>query len=288
MQKVLQELPTIKKYREIWPKAWPSRTCIMGVLNITPDSFSDGGLYLSPDLALKRAIELVNLGADILDIGAQSTRPGAIDVGAEIELKRLIPVIKLIRDKIPNIIISIDTFLAPVAEELLNIGADWVNDISGGRRDPEILNVVAKYQCPYVITHSRGNSRTMDKLTQYINVVEDVNIELKKLTEIAIRRGIKPDKIIWDPGLGFAKTTKQNIALIRNLELLINSGFPLLVGPSRKRFIGELTHESNVENRVWGTAAVVCRCVQAKVNIVRIHDIEAISKTILMAQSIWN
>ncbi|WP_320664440.1 dihydropteroate synthase [Prochlorococcus sp. MIT 1223] len=270
-----------------WPISWRKSTCIMGVLNITPDSFSDGGLFNDPIKAIERATELVSQGADVLDIGAQSTRPGSIEVGANIELSRLIPVLIPIRDKYPNLIISIDTFLSKVADKALEIGANWINDISGGRHDPEILNVVSKYQCPYVLTHSRGNSQTMNNLTDYNDLINDIYSELENLTYIAIEKGITKENIIWDPGLGFSKTTDQNIQIIRSLKKFSKSGYPLLIGPSKKRFVGEVTGELQPINRTFGTLAVICKCVQDNIEIVRVHDVKSTKKTILMASQIW-
>ena len=285
---VLQELLTIKRSRDIWPEGWGHRTCIMGVINVTPDSFSDGGMFLKPIDALNQALKLVNHGADVLDIGAQSTRPGAIEVGSNEELKRLIPVVKSIRKKLPKVIISIDTFQSEVAKELLDIGADWINDITGGRNDNSMHNIIRRYKCPYVINHSRGNSQTMDSLTSYADVVSDVINELDKLTTTALNRGISTDQLLWDPGLGFAKTTEQNLNIIRNLDKFITKGFPLMIGPSRKRFIGQLTQEPIVTKRIWGTTAVASKCVQEGVHIIRVHDVEAIRKTILMSEAIWS
>ena len=287
MRKGLRGLLTIKKIRDIWPSSWGKKTCIMGIINITPDSFSDGGLFIDPKVALERAIQLVNQGADVLDIGAQSTRPGAISVGANEEIKRITPVLIAIRERLPQTIISIDTFLSDVAEMSLKLGADWINDVSGGRHDPNILNIVANNRCPYVITHSRGCSQNMDKYASYENVFQETFDELIQLTNIALDKGISPTQIIWDPGIGFAKNTNHNIYILKQLEDYLISGYPLLVGPSRKRFIGDITKEGKAEKRIWGTAAVVSRCVQANVSIVRVHDVEAIHKTILMADSIW-
>ena len=287
-QKALEELLTFNKSRNIWPRGWGNRTCIMGVINITPDSFSDGGMFLDPQKALNQAITLVKHGADVIDIGAQSTRPGAIEVGSEEELKRLIPVLLAIREYLPHIIISIDTFLSDVAEESLNAGADWINDISGGRHDQNIHNIIVNYRCPYVITHSRGNSQTMNSLSSYGNVVKEVYLELKEITKKALDSGIHKEQIIWDPGLGFAKTTEQNISIIKNLDMFASEGYPLMIGPSRKRFIGDLTNETIEKNRIWGTAAVACRCVESKINLIRVHDVEPIFKVVLMAEAMWN
>tara|TARA_Y100001968_G_scaffold113737_1_gene103167 strand:- start:38289 stop:39158 length:870 start_codon:yes stop_codon:yes gene_type:complete len=289
MLKDFQELQTIKIPKDnIWPSGWGQRTCVMGVINITPDSFSDGGIYFDPSKALDRAIQFVNEGVDIIDIGAQSTKPGAIEVGYEEEIKRLKPVLLLIRKRFPGIIISVDTFNSKVADFSMKHGANWINDVSGGRHDSSIFNIASKYQCPYILTHSRGNSKTMDKLTKYNNIVDDVIEEMLINTKKALSKGIKKENILWDIGLGFAKTTEQNLSLLRNLNRFLSYNYSVMVGPSKKRFIGDITLEKNTNERIWGTAAVTCMCVQSKVNLIRVHDIYAMKKTILMAEALWN
>ena len=278
---------TIKTKRNLWPIGWRDRTCVMGVLNVTPDSFSDGGRYLDPALAEKQALKLIKQGADVLDIGAQSTRPMSPDVGSEEEIRRLKPVLALIRRTNPDVLISVDTYHSDVAEMSLNMGADWINDVTGGRNDPNILKLSAETKCPYILTHSRGNSITMDNLTNYNDVVKDVYQGLLRRTEIALNSGIKPHQIIWDPGLGFAKTNEQNIDIIRHIELICSEKFPVLVGPSRKRFIGDLLNQPNPELRIWGTVAIACRCQLAKVAMIRVHDVDAIYQTLSMARAIF-
>ncbi len=283
----MQESQISKINRYPWPNCWPHRTGVMGVINITPDSFSDGGDYLDLDNALKRADQLLNDGADLLDLGAQSTRPGAIEVGPEEELRRLIPVLSVIRKKYPNVLISVDTFHSKVAEYVIDLGANWINDISGGHRDPNLLRVVAEAGCPYVLMHSRGDSLSMDKLTVYSNLISDVREELLIRTELAIKKGISSSKIMWDPGIGFAKTTDQNLIILRNLEFFSKDNFPLIVGPSRKRFIGKVLNKPNPKERIWGTAAVVCRCTHANVAIVRVHDVKPAVELVKMSKVIW-
>jgi len=258
----------------------------MGVVNVTPDSFSDGGKYLNPADAERKASQLVSQGADIIDIGAQSTRPMAKQVEVHEELNRLIPALSAIKSSSPKSLVSVDTFQSKVAIAALNIGADWINDISGGRYDPDLLKVVADAGCPYILTHSRGSSKTMDSLVHYNNVVLDVINELLINTDLALKSGILPSQIVWDPGLGFAKTNEQNLILLRNIEHICDQGFPVLVGPSKKRFIGDVLCESNPDRRMWGTAAVVGRCVFAKVAMVRVHDVNSIYQTIRMMESI--
>ena len=258
----------------------------MAIVNITEDSFSDGGLFIDLKSAINHASLCIKQGAHILDIGAQSTRPGATEVGSEVEIKRLIPLIKELKLLHPEIPISVDTFHHSVAEKVLNVGADWINDISGGRHDPEIFNVVADKGCPYVLTHSRGNSKTMDSLAIYKNVIKDVKNELSKQIDLALSKGIKNEQIIIDPGIGFAKDVDQNLTLLKNLDEFVSMNYPVLIGASRKRFIGSIINESDPNKRIFGTAAVASRCVIAGVNILRVHDIEQISQVIRMTSSI--
>jgi len=264
------------------------RTRVMGVINVTPDSFSDGGRFESPERALSQARRMLAAGGEILDLGAQSTRPGAQEVGSDVELQRLLPALKLIRSE-PKGVLSVDTFRAPVAAAALEAGADWINDISGGRRDPDILKVVAEVGCPYVLMHSRGDSHSMDQLVDYGSegVVCGVLSELRQASDRALAAGVRQQQLIWDPGLGFAKTTEQNLELLRGLEQLQQDGIPLLVGPSRKRFIGAVLNEPRAKARLWGTAAVVARCVAAGVAVVRVHDAGPIAQVVRMADGLW-
>ena len=259
----------------------------MGVINVTPDSFSDGGRFLASERALAEAQRQLDKGADVLDLGAQSTRPGAEEVGAEEELRRLLPALSTIRQHCPDALLSVDTFLAPVAAKALEAGANWINDVSGGRRDPDLLRVVADADCPVVLMHSRGNSQTMDQLTAYPDVVGDVKAALVERSDAAIEAGVRESQIIWDPGLGFAKTHEQNLQLLRGLEQLTQGPQPVLIGPSRKRFIGAVLNEPRPKARLWGTAAVACRCAQAGAAMLRVHDVGPISQTLRMADTLW-
>ena len=259
----------------------------MGVINVTPDSFSDGGRFLASERALAEAQRQLDKGADVLDLGAQSTRPGAEEVGAEEELRRLLPALNTIRQHCPDALLSVDTFLAPVAAKALEAGANWINDVSGGRRDPDLLRVVADAGCPVVLMHSRGNSQTMDQLTAYPDVLGDVKAALVERSDAAIEAGVRESQIIWDPGLGFAKTHEQNLQLLRGLEQLTQGPQPVLIGPSRKRFIGAVLNEPRPKARLWGTAAVACRCSQAGAAVLRVHDVGPISQTLRMAAALW-
>ncbi|MEB3322222.1 MAG: dihydropteroate synthase [Synechococcaceae cyanobacterium] len=269
--------------------AWGKRTLVMGVLNLTPDSFSDGGRHARPGAALRHARQLAAGGADLIDLGAQSTRPGALEVGAEEELRRLLPALRAIRAALPAAaapLLSIDTFHAAVAEAALREGADWINDVSAGRRDPALPAVAAAADCPYVLMHSRGDSRSMDALAHYEDVVAEVRDELLRATERVLAAGVRAERIVWDPGLGFAKTTAHNLALLRGLAALRREGFPLLVGPSRKRFIGEVLNEPRPRARLWGTAAVCVQAIAAGADILRVHDVGPIVQTARMADAL--
>ncbi len=268
------------------PEHLGRETHLMAIVNITEDSFSDGGLYIDLPSAINHASYCIKQGAHILDIGAQSTRPGASDVGTEIEIKRLVPLIKELKLLHPEIPISVDTFHHSVADKVLNIGADWINDISGGRHDPEIFNVIADRGSPFILTHSRGNSKTMDSLAKYKNVVKDVKNELSNQIDLALSKGVKKEQIIIDPGLGFAKNVDQNLSLLKNLEEFISMNYPLLIGASRKRFIGSVINEPNPNKRIFGMAAVASRCVMAGVDFLRVHDIKEIFQVTLMTKSI--
>ena len=262
-------------------------TLVMGILNLTPDSFSDGGRLQGVGAAVRAAGRMLAQGADLLDLGGQSTRPGAEEIGAEREIARVLPVLQAIRAAYPEALLSVDTFRAPVAEAALAAGADWINDVGGGRRDPEILKVVAKAGCPYVLMHSRGDCQTMDALAVYGDVAAEVRQELLVATGRALAAGVKAQQVIWDPGLGFAKTTEQNLDLLRDLADLRSEGFPLLVGPSRKRFIGAVLEEPRPRARLWGTAAVCGQAIAAGASILRVHDVGPVVQTARMADALY-
>jgi dihydropteroate synthase len=261
-------------------------TLVMGILNLTPDSFSDGGRLQGVEGAVRAAGRMLAQGADLLDLGGQSTRPGAEEIGAEREIERVLPVLQAIRAAHPEAVLSVDTFRAPVAEAALAAGADWINDVGGGRRDPEILKVVAAAGCPYVLMHSRGDSQSMDGLAVYGDVVQEMRQELLVATERALAAGVKAAQVIWDPGLGFAKTTEQNLELLRRLSELAGDGFPLLVGPSRKRFIGAVLEEPRPRARLWGTAAVCGQAIAAGAAILRVHDVGPVVQTARMVDAL--
>jgi len=269
----LQELQIINK-KNPWPKGWGQKTSIMGVINLTPDSFSDGGDLNSAKKVLTQVNYFLRNGVDVIDIGAQSTRPGAEEVGSNTEINRLIPYLKLIKSKYPEILISIDTFNSEVAYEALLNGASWINDVTGGRRDKEILDVVSKFNCPFVITHSRGNSQNMNELSKYENVLSEVKCSLETLVKNALEKNISKKNIIIDPGIGFSKDIHQNLEILRNMDVFKELNLPILIGASRKRFIGEILNENNPKERDIGTLAISCLCSHLNIDIVRVHNVK--------------
>ena len=257
----------------------------MGILNITPDSFFDGGQYLDPEAASAQALKLVEEGADILDLGAESTRPGALPVTAREELERLLPVVKRVRKEV-QVPISIDTVRPEVAKECLEAGADIINDVSGLKRSgPDMAKVVKKFGAGLVLMHSRGTPETMQSLANYDDVVTDVMNELSESVRIATDAGIERERIVVDPGLGFAKTPEQNLEILKKISVFQELGFPVLVGPSQKSFIGKVTGRGT-EDRMFGTAACVAACVRAGVQILRVHEAGAMRDVILMTEAI--
>lgn len=266
-----------------------TRPLVMGVMNLTPDSFSDGGRIDSVERAVRVAGRMLAQGADVLDLGGQSTRPGAEEVGPDRELERLLPALAAIRAAHPAVTLSVDTFHAAVAEAALAAGADWINDVRGANpalRDPAMLPLIARRGCPYVLMHSRGDSRSMDALAVYGDVVDEVRAELEAATVTALAAGVRPERIVWDPGLGFAKTSEQNLALLRRLPDLAAAGHPLLVGPSRKRFIGAVLNEPRPRARLWGTAAVCALAVAGGAAVLRVHDVGPIAQVARMAAAV--
>ncbi|MFQ6102690.1 MAG: dihydropteroate synthase [Candidatus Glassbacteria bacterium] len=260
------------------------RVLIMGVLNLTPDSFSDGGKFTSVDAALDRALEMVNQGADIIDVGAESTRPDADPIPAEIELSRINPVLEGMGDDFP-VPISVDTYKADVADVALNLGAEIVNDISGLKRDSEMAGVVARHKAGLVIMHMRGNSKTMQSLTNYRNLVADVRAELEESAQIALGKGIELERIVFDPGIGFAKDYLQSCILINRLAELSIMERPILVGVSRKSYIGKILNLP-VEERLEGTIAASVLSMVRGASILRVHDVKEVKRAVEVAKVI--
>lgn len=249
----------------------------MGILNVTPDSFSDGGRFDSPAAAVMRARRMVDEGADAIDVGGESTRPGAADVDADEEITRTVPVVERIAGF--GVPISIDTRKAVVAKAALDAGASIVNDVSAGTYDPAMLPLVADRGCEAILMHMRGDPRTMDSLAVYDDVVRQVRDELAARVAVAEAAGVRRYRISIDPGLGFAKTPEQSLELLRRVDELREIGLPLVVGPSRKRFIGHVLG-TPVDDRVEGTAAAAAWCAARGVDMVRVHDVKEIRRVV--------
>src|SRR5437867_2086631 len=252
------------------------RTLVMGVLNVTPDSFSDGGRFLDPARAIEHAMALESAGADLLDIGGESTRPGSDEVQASEELDRILPVLEGLRGRV-KIPISVDTRRAAVAELALRAGAEIINDVSGLKNDPRIAEVAARQQVLLILMHMRGEPRTMQKAGFSGDVLRDVTQALRKSISIARKAGVAKSQIILDPGIGFGKSFAQNYDLLEKLPLLAKLGYPLLVGTSRKGFLGATlardVKPAPPEDRIWGTAATVTASILYGAHIVRVHDV---------------
>ena len=253
------------------------RTLIMGILNVTPDSFSDGGLHNTLEKAVARAFEMVEEGADIIDVGGESTRPGSVKVPAEEELKRVIPVVEaLARAGLP-VPISVDTYKAEVARRALEAGAHIINDIWGCKADPDMAGVAAKHGCPIILMHNRDH-------TEYRDLVEEVTAELRECIEIAIRAGVRSGQIVLDPGIGFGKTLEQNLLLMNRLHHLVALGYPVLLGTSRKSMIRQ-TLDLPVHDVVEGTAATVALGIAQGCGIVRVHDVKSMKRVAVMTDA---
>ncbi|MBN2365168.1 MAG: dihydropteroate synthase [Calditrichaeota bacterium] len=255
---------------------------LMGILNITPDSFSDGGLFLRPEEAIDHAREMQEAGADIIDIGAESTRPGAVPVGQEEEWQRLFPVLQELKRQL-DIPVSVDTYKAEIARRALEEGADIINDISGLRRDEAMAETVARHHCPLILMHMQGTPRDMQENPSYENLMEEIHLFFQERIEFAGKSGI--EQLIIDPGLGFGKRYGDNYELLRRLRELRVFGYPLMVGPSRKSFIGKALG-ADADQRLMGTAAAVVMAVANGASILRVHDVPEMKQTLRIVQKI--
>ncbi len=264
-------------------------TLIMGVLNVTPDSFSDGGKFLAVKKAVQQALAIERDGADILDIGAESTRPGSEGVSAAEELARLLPVLEALRGEL-KIPISVDTQKAAVAELAIGAGAAIINDVSGLRSDPKLAEVVARHGVPIVLMHMRGTPRTMQKMPFAKNVLKDVARGLRNSVAVARKAGIRKDRIVLDPGIGFGKSFEQNYELLARLPELAKLGYPLLVGVSRKGFLGKTVAKNGktapAQERAWATAAAVAASILSGAHIVRVHDVKEMAQVARVADCV--
>ena len=252
------------------------RTLVMGVLNVTPDSFSDGGRFDDTEIAISHALQMIEDGADIVDIGGESTRPGSDRISVQEELDRVLPVISDLANS--GMAISIDTMRAEVARAAIEAGACIINDVSGGKSDPEMLSYVSTLTVPYILMHWRGPSNIMNTLTDYNDVVADVTAEISKQVDVAVAAGIARERIAIDPGIGFAKTVDQNWPILKHLEVLEGLGLPILMGASRKKFLGELLAKDGVardsDERESATTAISTLMAARGLWAVRVHDVK--------------
>jgi dihydropteroate synthase len=261
------------------------KTLIMGILNVTPDSFSDGGLYLDTQKAVERALRMEEEGADILDIGGESTRPGSEPVPLEEELRRVIPVIEALSGRL-SIPISIDTYKAEVAKRAIEAGASVVNDISGLRFDPKMAEVVAEYDVGVVIMHIKGTPKDMQRDPHYDDLFGEITEYLKESIKLAKEQGVQEERIVVDPGIGFGKRPEHNLQIIKHLDRFTTLGRPVLVGPSRKSFIGLILGGVPPSERLEGTASAVAISVLNGASIVRVHDVKAMVPVVRVAEAI--
>ena len=266
------------------PLSLGERTLVMGVLNVTPDSFSDGGCWQEPSRAVDRAIEMEESGAALLDIGGESTRPGAESLSVKAELARVIPVLERLAGCV-QVPLSIDTYKAEVARVAINHGAMIINDVSGLLYEPELANVVAEHQAALILMHNRGRSREMYSRARYLDVGEEVADELSDSIQLAVRQGVSASRIIIDPGLGFAKRTDQSYAALAAVDRLVGLGYPVLVGPSRKSFLAG-NDSLGPNDREWGTAAAVTAAVLEGAHVVRVHRVREMVRVVEVADKL--
>jgi len=260
------------------------RTLVMGILNVTPDSFSDGGKYLDPVAAVKRGLELAEEGADIIDVGGESTRPNAEDVPAEEEIRRAVPVVEALAKR-THVPISIDTRKSAVAKRALEAGAQMINDVSALHHDPAMLGLAVATSAPVILMHMRGTPATMSRQTAYKDLMGEIENYLLDAVEKCINAGLGHDRVVIDPGIGFAKTAEQNLEILANLGKLAALRLALMVGVSRKSFIGHVLDLPS-EERLEGTAAAVAACVLGGADIVRVHDVREMARVVKVCDAI--
>jgi len=271
----------------IWPAGrldFSSGCLVMGILNITPDSFSDGGDFFDTQKAVAHAVEMENQGAAIIDIGAESTRPGSKPVSAAEQIKRVVPVIEQLKSKI-KILISIDSKNFEVTKTALEAGASIINDITA-LSDERTTNLAAEKKVPVILMHMQNNPETMQTEPKYDDVIKEVLDYLLQRASAAQKAGIEKEKIFLDPGIGFGKTLEHNLTLLRNLDVFVNSGYRVLLGTSRKKFIATLTGKENPKDRIFGTAATVAQSALAGVSIVRVHNVPAMIDVVKVANKL--
>ena len=262
----------------------PSNCLIMGIVNTTPDSFSDGGKYISANKAIDFAYDLLDKGANIIDIGGESSRPGAEPISSKEEIKRISPLL-IELGKNTDTTISIDTYKSSTANYALDNGAHLINDISGMTHDKKMVNIISRYKVPIVIMHMKGTPKTMQQNPTYDNIINEICDFLIKQANIAINAGVSNEKIIIDPGIGFGKTLNDNYKIIAKLKQISKLGFPVLVGPSRKSFIGE-TLDEPIDRRLEGSIVSAALCYKNGAKILRVHDVEETKKSLLIVEKI--
>lgn len=256
---------------------YEQKTIVMGILNVNPDSFSDGGKYNEVDKAVERAIQMVEDGADIIDIGGESTRPGYTEISVEEELERVIPIIERLKMEV-EVPLSIDTYKGEVARQSLRAGAHVINDIWGAKRDSKMAAIAAEYQAPLILMHNRDN-------LNYTSFLEDVVSDLQESIDIAIGAGVSNEKIILDPGIGFAKDLNGNLEMMRGLDRLVAMGYPVLLATSRKSLIGNVLNLP-VEKRIEGTGATICYGIQKGCQLIRVHDVKEMARMARMMDAL--
>ena len=270
-----------------WPKGrldFSAGCLVMGVLNVTPDSFSDGGEFFDPDMAVEHGLQMAADGAAIIDVGGESTRPGSASISADEQIQRVVPVIEALCEK-TNVPVSIDTYKFEVAQAALDAGAGMINDITA-LSDERMGELAAERQVPVVLMHIQGTPATMQIEPKYDDVVGEVLEFLLGRAKRAEKFGIAKDMIFIDPGIGFGKTTEHNLSLLRNIDKFVAAGYRVLVGTSRKRFIGQITGKEKSAERIFGTAATVALCAAAGVSIVRVHDVAEMVDVVKVANKL--
>ena len=267
-------------------RPWSPGPVVVGILNVTPDSFSDGGDFLDPEAAAEHAASMLDEGAGIIDVGGESTRPGSDPVPREEEIRRVVPVIERILAARPEAVISVDTYRSETAAAALEAGARIVNDVTALRGDPRMAPVVADAQCPVILMHMQGEPKTMQREPRYEDVVSEVRDFLRSRAEHAVSAGVRPEDIIVDPGIGFGTNLDHNLALLRNLQAVVDLGFPVLIGVSRKRFIGSITGVEEAAERVFGTVATTVLAYEKGATLFRVHDVRSNREALAVAEAV--
>jgi dihydropteroate synthase len=259
---------------------------VVGILNVTPDSFSDGGDFLNPEAAAEHAATMLDEGAEILDVGGESTRPGSDPVSQQEEIRRVVSVLEKILSVRPEAVISVDTYRAGTATAALEAGASLVNDVTAFRGDPRMASVIQEAACPVILMHMQGEPKTMQKEPHYGDVVGEVRDFLAERGEYAVAAGVRPENVIVDPGIGFGKNLEHNLDLLRNLDAIVDLGFPVLIGASRKSFIEKITGVQEARDRVSGTVATTVLAYERGATFFRVHDVRANREALAVAEAV--